>query len=605
VIRPLGLTALVLLLAPAALAGAIGGRVFDETGQPLGGVEISVHDPVRDQWVVVETSPGGRFTASGHWDKPISLLARKEGYLDVELEAVGPIVRDLRIVMRKPGRLAGRIVDMMGNPLKQRVFVNLCPLHPELAAGILRVESDAQGRFVFEGLRDGWYDVLCVPRHGPPGLLRGVRVPATGPAELMLPSARTVAVHLHDAEGAPVPPTRVRIRYLSERWALGRPPMEALTKPNGQAVIDGLPGTGAAVLIAEVEGAAPVVRRIDLAKDQRVEVRVGPGSACEVKGPGSAGEGDSVRMERSQGLPGATGTRERSPIARLENLAPGVGLLTAELDGITHYHEVLVRPGRVLKTELGSVPGKPLELEVSVDGAPATGTWLLLSKKRTGRGARGSFEGGTIRATGLATDPARILFKTGEVVAMLEVKPGRKGRASLDSRAFRAKVLADGKVARGALVLLVPPGSDDAPDDLRPAEEPTRTDSSGGFETPRFAGEGWSVLLLDEAHAPKLVPIGKEDDGGEIALAPSALLTVVVVGPEGRPILDARVHARGKGGRRRTYRPRRTDMDGRALLLLEPGTWNVDVEVPDLGRATARVKLPAEGAQVTLTPAFR
>jgi hypothetical protein len=41
------------------------------------------------------------------------LLARKEGYLDVELEAVGPIVRDLRIVMRKPGRLAGRIVDMM------------------------------------------------------------------------------------------------------------------------------------------------------------------------------------------------------------------------------------------------------------------------------------------------------------------------------------------------------------------------------------------------------------------------------------------------------------------------------------------------------------
>jgi hypothetical protein len=115
------------------------------------------------------------------------------------------------------------------------------------------------------------------------------------------------------------------------------------------------------------------------------------------------------------------------------------------------------------------------------------------------------------------------------------------------------------------------------------------------------AGGPWGLLALDEAHAPRLIPIDGKDEIDADLLAGS-LLRVRVRDAEDRPVLDARVHARDASGQRVTALPRRTDTDGEVHLLLAPGTWRIEVSVPDLGRASAKVKLGAEGGEATLVP---
>jgi hypothetical protein len=135
--------------------------------------------------------------------------------------------------------------------------------------------------------------------------------------------------------------------------------------------------------------------------------------------------------------------------------------------------------------------------------------------------------------------------------------------------------------------------------------EPTRTDATGRFETLPVAGPAWRLLALDEMHAPLLVDAPKGGAEADLALKPGALLRVHVKDPDGRPVLDARVVARDGAGRRVTFLPRLTDADGQAILLLAPGTYEVEVEASDLGRAAAKVKLGVEGAETTLEPALR
>jgi hypothetical protein len=600
------LAVFLVLLAGPALAGGIAGKIVDELGKPVAGVEVSVHDPTLDRWIVSSTSAGGRFTLAGHWEKPVALLARKVGYLPLEIDGVGPIVRDLVIVLRKPGRLVGKVIGPTGLEPGERIFVNLRPLHPELAAGILRAESKPDGTFVFEGLREGWYDVMAIPRIGPGGIVRAVHVPPKGPLEVLLPPQRFLIVTLLDAERAPIPHARLTLRYLSDRWALSRPPIEVLTSPNGKAALKGLPVIGGAILIAEVPDRAPLVRRVDLVTEETVELRVRPGDVLTAKGPGGSGENVRVRFEPGHGIPSIMGRAGKGLAHEFEGMTPGHGLLLADVDGISHFRMAMVRPGRKSKAALGSSPGKTLEVQASLDGQPAADRWLALSKKWKDRGAVGFFEGGVAKADGMAPDTYYFYFRNGDTQALGEVKPGPARPLNLRSRTPGGKVMAKGRAARGVLVLTVPAGVMDAPGDHAPSPEPTRTDATGRFETPPVAGGPWRLVALDPEHAPVFMnlPSGGVDDLS-VTLVPGALLRIHVKDPGGRPVLDARVVARDGSGRRVTVLPRLTDADGQAILLLAPGTWHVEVEAPDLGRASARVKLGAAGAEATLSPTFR
>src|SRR5687767_7028286 len=144
------------------------GRVVDSEGKPLAGVEIWRPAGGFDKVLAAVSGPDGSFTYS--FDGMFPLSACPPGWLPDESPVKGEEPKGEQIRLRPATRIAGSVVDARGEPVEGSqvqvhfagrstgcaVFIHTaCPGPAESRTG----HTDADGRFVFESLEPGWYEV--------------------------------------------------------------------------------------------------------------------------------------------------------------------------------------------------------------------------------------------------------------------------------------------------------------------------------------------------------------------------------------------------------------------------------------------------------------
>jgi len=146
-------------LLPSPRRFQVAGRVVDDEGRDIQNVSIEFGPPrgrADSVWTVTE--PGGLFTLSGVPPGPVVLRARAEGPSGpligvASTELAIESVQDLRIVVRDPGRVRGRVRAPGGTALPEGVRLSLVPtiLRPSALYPPEPVAPDAEGRFELAG----------------------------------------------------------------------------------------------------------------------------------------------------------------------------------------------------------------------------------------------------------------------------------------------------------------------------------------------------------------------------------------------------------------------------------------------------------------------
>src|SRR5688572_8895297 len=148
------------------------GRVVDDRGEPVGRflVETRRTDDRRNEWQPRSRSErrlsAHAFSGDGSFELPdmaagswtISVLGPGDTESALQVVKVGEASDELRFVLSRPARIAGRVVDGSGTPIAHAsIFVacsgeKLRSLQGEHSALTPRTHTDAEGRFELDGL---------------------------------------------------------------------------------------------------------------------------------------------------------------------------------------------------------------------------------------------------------------------------------------------------------------------------------------------------------------------------------------------------------------------------------------------------------------------
>ncbi|MEA2564266.1 MAG: hypothetical protein QOH06_5770 [Acidobacteriota bacterium] len=221
------------------------GRVVDAQGRPLSGVEVWRPHTLQEKIGRAQrrpaavSGPDGRFTVSNLRPQE-ALTACPAEWLPAEVRPEAAADKPLEIRLQPAARLVGRVVDGRGEPVPGLdVTAQLagwssggCLIlgpsepcsHPQYRSG----PTDADGRFVFEGLEPGWFTIRASDGTGSqvvrwqalPGK-SGRQVEVALPGKLVPLEGRVV-----DADGKPVSGAQVST-------AAARPDSQTQTDEDG------------------------------------------------------------------------------------------------------------------------------------------------------------------------------------------------------------------------------------------------------------------------------------------------------------------------------------------------------------------------------------
>ena len=348
------------------------GRVVDPDGQPVGGEAVQVFVEVDDEpqrlHRSLQTEEGGDFDVSGIPAGQVVLRTRIAGVLPTELVVGrlgdGQVVGPVELRLDRGAVLEGVLRWPDGAPVEPATVVLAWRLQGDGASPARRgASTDEEGRFRFDGLTAGRYDLVARPLTGR-GDLPGSEdwrawVDDVGPGahELRLGPGLAVAGTVTDDIGAPVPSFRVVSEPVladGVRPGVGYETVETVDSPDGTFRLVGLrPGTH--LLTASDRAGSRTTRaelfvtadRSDvvlvLPRPARVEGVVRDAGGVGLEGvwvyavPVGQGAGDEVRAPR-RALSRAGGE------FLIERVAPGTVLLKVEAaEG--PGQEVMLDPG--------------------------------------------------------------------------------------------------------------------------------------------------------------------------------------------------------------------------------------------------------------------
>jgi protocatechuate 3,4-dioxygenase beta subunit len=142
-------------------ARTLAGRVVDEAGAPLSGAQVTLFHEEHSRYFEMRTAADGRFTLGPLPEGVYGLVASMPGLLPEYLPAV--IQEEVEeIVLHRPRRLSGQVLSQ-GQPAPGARVTVAYTAHV--------TETDAQGRFSFEPLSPGDYE-LQAERAGQHALAR-------------------------------------------------------------------------------------------------------------------------------------------------------------------------------------------------------------------------------------------------------------------------------------------------------------------------------------------------------------------------------------------------------------------------------------------------
>lgn len=221
------------------------GRIVDAEGKPLPGVEIWQPRTSEERLGRTEPRPVAVSGPDGLFTLPTcrgTVTACPAGWVPAEHHlSSSPSGEPVEIRLRPAARMAGRVVDEQGKPVPGlNIWARFagwtspgcliehppqpCPGNPHSRRG----DTDLEGRFVFEGLEPGWFEVIVLTATQQP-TVRWQGVPGEGGRELkiVLPE-KLVALEgrIVDTEGKPSVGARVSCSGV-------RSPEPALTDATG------------------------------------------------------------------------------------------------------------------------------------------------------------------------------------------------------------------------------------------------------------------------------------------------------------------------------------------------------------------------------------
>lgn len=608
---------LAVVLEPAS---RIGGRVEDESGEPVPGASVRLRPGSLPQGTIgvelrrsentldIRSDRDGTFALAEVAPGKVTLEASAEGFLPldpVELQ-VPPngAVEDVRLVLERGATVSGQVTTTGGEPVAGA----------SLRIGPARGESDAEGRYRLAGVPLGLKGLyLSHPAYR--GKTREVDVqPGENRVDVTMERGATVSGRVVDEAGAPRIGATLTLRSRGERGPRG---YRAVAGADGRfeilAVTD-----GRFDLEAEDDGFAPTVHPtiIEVAGSDvaglELVLRRGATVFGRIHGLDRAQTAAVEVTAERDGQSGRSGTVDHEGRYEIAPLEAGDWHLRARLAGGRREADawVTIAPGdRRVERDLKLGGGLALDGLVLFEERPLPQSHVSLRglDVTAERGVTTDHQG-AFRIEDLEPGRYRVEVVHGERrlshTEDLELAADREVVIEIATAVLSGTVVdaGSGEGVADVLVYLERQlgGAESGP------LTTVGTNAAGSFVTASLAPGRYRLTVRGNGYTPEERVVDAEagvaSEPLRIELKPTSGLALTVrraIG--GEPPLWATVVVLDQGGRPvHVEEPRLSDYGHGYLRQVPPGDWTVLVKAAGSATATARVTVPGERLEVTL-----
>jgi hypothetical protein len=598
-------------------ARALTGRVVDERdGEGVAGVPIGVDKEVTlansrsmAGIAATESREDGTFQVEGLGIGGYVVRVEAPGFKPARIEVTVPeseAPRPVTVVLKRGLAVAGRVEDADA-AAAAGIFVDLGPAASSVGmrdAGWAprTVRSDPDGRFAFDGLEPGRYQVSAGDEAGA-GASELVEAGAADAVVLRLKPPGSLRCRVVDGDNSPVAGADVRL-YPTGGTISG--PQRGATDATGTAAFTGLAAQRYRVSVT-AEGLAPASQDATVAGSQAADVTV-------VLKRGGTLTGRVVGLTREQlgrvtlSTRGGRGRAAEDGSFTLTGVPVGVGQVSAWLQPENKE--------RTARFELKD-PDTPVAVEIDFGG----GATVTGAVRRGGRAAAGlevaTSRGGNPEASTVTdgegsyrldgVDPGEVDITVsddvGNTLAARRVTIGGATRVDFDvpGGEIVGKVVdADSRdgVPQAQIVVRTASGA--------PVERAAQSSESGAFRVGELADGDYTVQASAPGYAPAEsrahLQLG-HSPGVTLMLTGEQRLEITITESDGAPA-DGVLIAPTTAGRVLDGVWARCDSRGKAIVTaLPPGSYSA--LLTGRGAAFAALTVPSTGARVTLAPSGR